>query len=163
MKPSPLARLAFGCLLTVLSVSVAAADPPAGPPEQIGSKATAAWTDSTEKAAATPEQKKVLASGKVATVTGELVEASCYLQLGKRGEAHVPCGSDCIKHGQTAGIVDKAGKLTLLFVASPWSSRSSLARRARNVVSGWPWYSRGDFAVWSRSRASVPYFTMPWL
>jgi len=116
MKPSPLARLAFGCLLTVLSVSVAAADPPAGPPEQIGSKATAAWTDSTEKAAATPEQKKVLASGKVATVTGELVEASCYLQLGKRGEAHVPCGSDCIKHGQPAGIVDKAGKLTLLFV-----------------------------------------------
>jgi hypothetical protein len=59
MKPCPIVQLVFVCLLTALSISVAAADPPAGPPEQIGSKATATWTDSTEKAAATPEQNKV--------------------------------------------------------------------------------------------------------
>jgi len=112
MKPSPIVGLTFAFLPTVLFVSVTAAEAP----EQIGSKATANWTESTEKAATTPEQKKDLASGKVATVTGELVEVSCYLQLGKRGEAHVPCGSDCIKHGQPAGIVDGTGKLTLLFV-----------------------------------------------
>jgi hypothetical protein len=68
------------------------------------------------KAAGTPEQKAVLDGGKVATITGELVEVSCYLQLGKRGEKHIPCGSDCLRHGQPAGILDKDGKLTMLFV-----------------------------------------------
>ena len=48
--------------------------------------------------------KKVLESGKVATVTGEVVDVSCYLQLGKRGEAHVPCGTKCITNGQPIGI-----------------------------------------------------------
>jgi hypothetical protein len=115
MKPRPIVRHAFVCVLAISCVS-AAAEPPAGGPEPIGSKDTAKWTDSTEKAATTPEQKNVLAGGKVATITGELVDVSCYLQLGKRGEAHVPCGSDCIKHGQPAGIVDDSGKLTLLFV-----------------------------------------------
>ena len=85
-------------------------------PAQLGSKDTAKWTDTTVKAAGTPEQKAVLAGGKVATITGELVEVSCYLQLGKRGEAHIPCGSECLKNGQPAGIVDKDGKLTILFV-----------------------------------------------
>lgn len=74
------------------------------------------WTDTTTKAATTPEQKAVLDGGKPTTISGELVEVSCYLQLGKRGEKHIPCGSDCLKHGQPAGIVDKDGKLTVLFV-----------------------------------------------
>ena len=116
MNPRLIVRLAFVCLLTILSVSAGAADPSTAGSERIGSDATATWTETTEKGATTPEQKKVLASGKVATITGELVDVSCYLELGKRGEAHIPCGSDCIKHGQPAGIVDDAGKLTLLFV-----------------------------------------------
>ncbi|HEV7732053.1 MAG TPA: hypothetical protein VGR62_07820 [Candidatus Binatia bacterium] len=85
-------------------------------PDAIGSKATAHWTDTTEKAAATPAQKEVLAAGAVATITGEVVEVSCFLQLGKRGDAHRACGAACIRHGQPAGIVDAAGTLTLLFV-----------------------------------------------
>ena len=116
MKACLIVRVVFACLISVLSVSAAAVDASAADPESIGSKATAGWTETTEKAATTPEQKKVLTSGKAATVTGELVEVSCYLQLGKRGEAHAPCGSDCIKHGQPAGIVDEKGTLTLLFV-----------------------------------------------
>jgi len=116
MKPRLIIRLAFAGLLTVLSVLATAADVSAADPESIGSKGTAGWTETTEKAATTPEQKKVLASGKVATITGELVEVSCDLQLGKRGEAHAPCGSDCIKHGQPSGIVDEKGELTFLFV-----------------------------------------------
>jgi hypothetical protein len=40
------------------------------------------WTETTEKAATTPEQEAVLAGGKVATIKGELVEVSRYLELG---------------------------------------------------------------------------------
>jgi hypothetical protein len=101
---------------------------PSGPDLQIGScRSVVAAADGSaprvsgpcagaDAAATTPEQEAVLAGGKVATIKGELVEASCYLELGKRGEAHRRCGADCIKHGQPAGILDDAGKLTLLFV-----------------------------------------------
>ena len=112
----------LGVLALMSALLVIAADTDAkpaaaaGPPAVLGSKDTAKWTDTTNKAAGTPEQKAVLAGGKPATITGELVEVSCYLQLGKKGEAHIPCGSDCIKHGQPAGILDKNGQLTVLFV-----------------------------------------------
>jgi len=107
-----------------LLVAIAQSKPPApgsqpaagAPPAVLGSKENAKWTDTTVNAAGTPEQKAVLDGAKVATITGELVEVSCYLQLGKRGEKHIPCGSDCLRHGQPAGIVDKDGKLTVLFV-----------------------------------------------
>jgi hypothetical protein len=67
----------------------------AAPPAEIGKKDTAKWTDTTTAAATTPEQKAVLKSGKVTTVTGELVDVSCYLQLGKRGEKHMASRSAC--------------------------------------------------------------------
>jgi len=84
------------------------------PPAQVGKKDTAKWTDTTTAAAGTPEQKAVLASGKIITVTGELVEVSCFLQLGKRGEKHIPCGTDCLKNGQPFGLVTAKGALYLV-------------------------------------------------
>jgi len=122
MKRHAAVTLTFLSVLVLLStLIVLAADAPekttdAGAPAMLGSKDSAKWTDTTTKAAGTPEQKAVLSSGKATTITGELVEVSCYLQLGKKGEAHIPCGRDCIKHGQPAGILDKKGKLTVLFV-----------------------------------------------
>jgi len=116
MEQPLIVPLALASLLTVLSVAAAAADAAGSSPESIGSKGTAGWTETTEKAATTPEQKQVLANGTAATITGELVDVSCYLQLGKRGEAHAACGGDCLKHGQPAGILDDNDKLTLLFV-----------------------------------------------
>ena len=82
---------------------------------RIGKDETAKWTATTVEAAASEANKKVLASGKKETVTGEVVDVSCYLQLGKRGEAHVPCGTKCINNGQPVGIVDKSDKLYILF------------------------------------------------
>jgi hypothetical protein len=123
MKRRGTLTLAFLIVLVMMStLLVIVADVPAkapaaaAAPEMLGSKDTAKWTDTTTKAAATSDQKAVLAGGKIATITGELVDVSCYLQLGKKGEAHIPCGSDCIKHGQPAGLLDKDGKLTVLFV-----------------------------------------------
>lgn len=84
------------------------------PAATIGNKDTAKWTSTTSAAAATPEQKAALDAGKVMTVTGELVEVSCYLQLGKRGERHIPCGSDCLKNGQPFGVVTVKNQLYLI-------------------------------------------------
>ncbi|HTO90622.1 MAG TPA: hypothetical protein VMJ70_05775, partial [Candidatus Sulfotelmatobacter sp.] len=86
-----------------------------GAPVTVGKAADSKWTETTIKAAATDANKKVLASGKPAAVTGEVVEVSCYLQLGKRGEAHIPCGTKCINNGQPIGLVDAQNNLYLLF------------------------------------------------
>ena len=114
LAPAVACGLATASVLAALAQSSAPSSQPS--PAMLGSKENARWTDTTVKAAGTPEQKAVLDGAKVATITGELVEVSCYLQLGKRGEKHIPCGSDCLRHGQPAGIVDKDGKLTILFV-----------------------------------------------
>jgi hypothetical protein len=94
-----------------------AATPQAVPPAKpvvLGKAETAKWTPTTFEAATAEANKKVLESGKVATVTGEVVDVSCYLQLGKRGEAHIACGTKCINNGQPIGVVDAEGNLTIV-------------------------------------------------
>ena len=63
-----------------------------------------------------PEQQKHLAKGKPFTVEGEIIDISCFVQLGKRGEKHIPCGTKCLQHGQPVGIVDDKGNVYTLFV-----------------------------------------------
>ena len=107
--------------LMALAVTVGTATPDDAPkapptPVRVGSADSTGWTATTYEAATAEVNKKVLASGKAATVTGEVVDVSCYLQLGKRGEAHIACGSKCIEHGQPIGLVDSDEKLYILFV-----------------------------------------------
>ena len=52
--------------------------------------------------------------GKMETVSGEIVDLSCYLQLGKHGEKHIPCGKKCITAGEPIGMVAKNGEIYML-------------------------------------------------
>jgi hypothetical protein len=52
-------------------------------------------------------------TGKPATVTGEVIDLSCYLQLGKHGAAHAACGGKCIAAGEPIGLVTKSGDVYL--------------------------------------------------
>ena len=83
-------------------------------PVVLGKPETTKWSATTYEAATAEANKKVLEGGKVATVTGEVVDVSCYLQLGKRGEAHVACGSKCIANGQPIGLLDAEGQLYIV-------------------------------------------------
>ena len=73
-----------------------------------------AWTATTYEAAATDANKKVLAEAKPLTLTGEVVDVSCYTQLGKRGEGHKACGIACVASGSPAGLLTAEGTLYLL-------------------------------------------------
>jgi len=53
-------------------------------------------------------------TGNPATVVGEVVDVSCYMQLGKRGEKHIPCGTDCVKNGAPIGVVDAKNDLYIV-------------------------------------------------
>ena len=111
---SVFALVAFAAV-TASSPAPVQADPAApAPAAVIGSQDKAKWSATTEEAAATEANKKWLTLGKPATLTGEVVDYSCYTQLGKRGEAHVPCGTKCLTNGQPAGLLTPAGKLYVL-------------------------------------------------
>jgi len=73
-----------------------------------------AWSATTLEAAATDANKKVLAEAKPLTVTGEVVDVSCYTQLGKRGEGHKACGMACVASGSPAGLLTAEGTLYIL-------------------------------------------------
>jgi hypothetical protein len=73
-----------------------------------------AWSATTLEAAATEANKAVLKNGKAVAVTGEVVDLSCYIQLGKRGEGHKACGTKCVTNGAPVGIVTKENKVYML-------------------------------------------------
>ena len=106
-----IAALAIGA-----GVALSDSPPPAPtPPARVGKLETAHWTETTIEAAASEANKKVLKSGKAVSITGEVIDVSCYLQLGKRGDAHVACGTKCLNNGQPIGLLDKQDDIHILF------------------------------------------------
>ena len=81
----------------------------------MSSLAQAQWTETTWEAASTPQHRKVLQQAKARTLVGEIVDVSCFLQLGKRGEAHIPCGQKCVRNGQPVGLLTDEGHLYIVF------------------------------------------------
>lgn len=51
---------------------------------------------------------------KPATLVGEIVDFSCYLQIGKHGEKHRACGQKCFTAGQPIGLLTEDGNLYML-------------------------------------------------
>ena len=47
-------------------------------------------------------------------MVGEIVDFSCYLQLGKHGEKHRSCGQKCAQMGQPIGLLTQKGELYLV-------------------------------------------------
>jgi len=76
----------------------------------LGEKPAQPWSATTVGAAV--DGKPVM--GKVATVTGEIIDFSCYLQLGKHGEKHKACGQKCLNNGMPIGLLTKDGSLYML-------------------------------------------------
>jgi len=52
--------------------------------------------------------------GHIVSEVGEIVDFSCYLQLGKHGQAHRACGQKCVQNGQPIGLLARNGTLYML-------------------------------------------------
>ena len=65
------------------------------PMATIGTKPAQPWT-STSIAAGVDSKPQ---PGRPITVVGEIVDFSCYIQLGKHGEKHRSCGQKCVQNG----------------------------------------------------------------
>ena len=80
------------------------------PAATIGVKPDPAWTATTVAAGVDSKPQP----GKAITVVGEIVDFSCYIQLGKHGEKHRACGQKCVSNGQPVGLLGKDGALYML-------------------------------------------------
>jgi len=80
------------------------------PMATIGTKASEPWTATTVAAGVDNKPQP----GKPITVVGEVVDFSCYLQLGKHGDKHRSCGQKCIANGQPGGLLTQTGALYML-------------------------------------------------
>jgi hypothetical protein len=53
-------------------------------------------------------------SGKPVTMVGEIIDLSCYLQVGKHGDKHRDCGQKCVRNGQPVGLLAEDGSVFML-------------------------------------------------
>lgn len=80
------------------------------PAAKIGKTPATPWSVSTVAAAVDGKPLK----GEVVTLVGEIIDISCYLQVGKRGDAHRDCGQKCLKAGQPIGLLTRDGTVHVL-------------------------------------------------
>jgi len=80
------------------------------PMATLGEKSAEPWTTTTTAAGVDNKPQP----GKAVSVVGEVVDFSCYLQLGKHGEKHRACGQKCVQNGQPIGLLTQDGTLYML-------------------------------------------------
>lgn len=80
------------------------------PYAELGKKSSRPWSVTT---VASSILGKTL-EGKTVSVVGEVVDLSCYLQVGKHGDKHRDCGQKCARNGQPLGILKEDGSVYML-------------------------------------------------
>lgn len=97
-----------GILQPQMTVETGSYEKPHG---KLGTKPAAPWSNTTVAAAV---DAKPNAGAKPTTLVGEIVDFSCYLQIGKHGEKHRACAQKCFNSGQPVGLLTKDGSLYML-------------------------------------------------
>jgi len=82
------------------------------PHAEIGKKTTSENPWSTTTITSAIMGKPV--EGKPISIVGEIIDLSCYLQVGKHGDKHRDCGQKCAKNGQPIGLLTKDGDVYML-------------------------------------------------
>ena len=65
---------------------------------------------------------------------GEIVDFSCYIQLGKHGEKHRACGQKCVNNGQPIGLLTKDGALYMLMPEEHDPRRDGLTELRKQLI-----------------------------
>lgn len=101
------AKKGYSILQPQMKVETGSYTAPAG---KLGEAPAQPWSATTVGAAVDGKAN----TGKVATLTGEIVDFSCYLEVGKHGEKHRSCGQKCLTNGQPIGLLTSDGNLYML-------------------------------------------------
>lgn len=99
--------------------------PAAGSPEKpaaaLGENPAQPWSATTIESAVAGQPNP----GKVVTVTGEVIDCSCYWQLGKHGAKHRECAQKCARSGEPIGLLAADGTVYLLMAEEHHPRRDS--------------------------------------
>ena len=72
------------------------------------------------------------------TVKGEVLDMSCYIAHGAKGEDHAGCAKKCVKGGQPMGLLAADGTVYLLYAghddASPYEKTKDFAGQQVEVT-----------------------------
>jgi hypothetical protein len=109
-KPAPKKSGGAGAVLHPEMTVAADAGSYDKPMSKLGEKPSEPWSATTIGAGVDKKPQ----SGKAITATGEIIDLSCYLQLGKHGEKHVDCGKKCLRANQPIGLLTKDGTVYML-------------------------------------------------
>ena len=96
------------------------------------------------------EEPRGVRPGREIEIRGEVVEMSCYLRDGSRGEGHKACALSCLENGGQLGIVeDGTGRLYPLASAAPATDPSAAVREeiAEHVAVRGRLYERAESRV----------------
>jgi hypothetical protein len=80
------------------------------PMGKLGEKSAEPWSATTLGASVDGKPNP----GATKTVVGEIVDFSCYLQVGKHGDKHRDCAQKCFRNGQPIGLLTEDGGLYML-------------------------------------------------
>lgn len=72
--------------------------------------------------------------GKTKTIVGEVIDLSCYLQVGKHGEKHRECGQKCVRNGQPVGLLTEDGSVYMLIDEEHDPRRDGLTEFRKQAV-----------------------------
>ncbi len=106
-KITPTTHRGAGILHPELKVETGTYDAPVA---ILGEKSEQPWSSTTIAAGVDKKPEP----GHEVELVGEIVDFSCYLQLGKHGEKHRSCGQKCVQNGQPIGLLTKEGTLYML-------------------------------------------------
>ena len=103
------------------------------PASEVGKKVAAdqPWSTETVKSAITGGKP---VEGKTTTVVGEIIDLSCYLQVGKHGDKHRECGQKCVRNGQPVGLLTADGAIYMLIDEEHDSRRDGLTEFRKQAV-----------------------------
>ena len=104
----------------------------AAPEGVVGKKGSAEAPWSTTTVASSIMGKPV--EGKTTTVVGEIIDLSCYLQVGKHGEKHRDCGQKCVRNGQPVGLLTEDGSVYMLIDEEHDPRRDGLTEFRKQAV-----------------------------
>ena len=82
------------------------------PMSKIGEKTSAPWSATTLGASVDGKPNPGAIANK--TVVGEIIDFSCYLQIGKHGDKHRDCAQKCFRNGQPIGLLAQDGTVYML-------------------------------------------------
>lgn len=99
------------------------------PAGEIG-KAGDAWTTTTIASSIMGQP----VAGKTTSIVGEIIDMSCYLQVGKHGDKHRDCGQKCVRNGQPVGLLTDDGTVYMLIDEEHDPRRDGLTEFRKQAV-----------------------------